>query len=148
MAENVRNRFVRKIWTCLHYCREACAVPRGVYTLHHRGLNCICIWTCLHYRGMCCAGRCLHHRDQSRIWTCIHYRSLCCSWSCLHHKGLHMLLLEVSTPQGHEVAYVSVYTTEACAAPGVVYIIRDCAAPGRFYTTEACAVLTPPVSTV
>ncbi len=39
--------------------------------------------------------------------TCLHYKGLCCTWSCLHHRGLSWIW--------------RVYTTEACAAPGVVY---------------------------
>jgi hypothetical protein len=31
----------------------------------------------------------------------------------------------------------TVYTTEACAAPGRAYTTEACAAPGRVYITEA-----------
>ncbi len=86
-------------------------------------------------------------------WTCLDNRSryCTCTWACLHHmhgpelqldvsihsKGseLHKNVsgqegapdgLDLSTPLGRELHLhmSSVYTTEACAAPGPVYSTR------------------------
>jgi len=50
----------------------------------------------------------------------------------------HVLLLEVSSPQG-PMLHLDVPTRETCAAFGHVYTTRAGAAPGLVYTTEACA---------
>jgi hypothetical protein len=84
------------------YTAEACPASWGAYIkaqpeLHLNNRSLCCSWTYLHYRALCCNE------------TCLQFSCLCCSWRCLHYiysRGL---------------SYTC--TTEACAAPGLIYSV-------------------------
>ncbi len=83
------------------YTTEACATPVCTQgsELH---------WNCLHYIGLCFTRACLH----TGIWAALEL-------STLHKPVLHP---DVSTHWGMSCTG-TVYTTEACAAPGHVYTL-------------------------
>jgi hypothetical protein len=85
------------------YTTEACAAPGRIYTL-----GCELHWNCLHCIGLCCTRKCLH----TGIWAALEL-------STLQKPVLHP---DVSTHWGMSCTG-TVYTTEACAAPGRVYTL-------------------------
>ncbi len=116
----------------LHLCRvyttKPCAAPGVVYTTGAWPASDV---STLHYRGLCCTGRCLHYRGLSCIYDVstlqrpvllLELSSPYGAWAASDVSTIQrpVLFLELFTPQEPELHW-RVYTTEAWAAPGVVY---------------------------